>query len=262
MAENGYDSEERLLMWQRMLAEAAARSAGTVDQMDQLLRRTLGQAYERLVVKDGLMRLHPGVSRFTLERLKPQLRAQLDRAILASAELIRLNKAEAVRKTLQRFSGWATSIPPGGAAEHSQRETKKDIKKSLAQLPFAERRVLIDQGHKLTSNINRIVATEGGAVAAEWRSHFAQPGYDYRPDHKARHGKVYLVRGSWAQAKGLVRPGPAGYTDQVTQPAEEPFCRCAYTYLYNLRQLPDDMLTERGREVLADARARAMEAAA
>ena len=61
---------------------------------------------------------------------------------------------------------------------------------------------------------------------------------------------MYLIRGSWAQEKGLVKPGPVGYTDQITAPGEEVFCRCSLVYIYSIRALPDDMLTAAGRAAL------------
>jgi hypothetical protein len=47
-----------------------------------------------------------------------------------------------------------------------------------------------------------------------------------------------------------VKPGPAGYLDEITQPGEEVFCRCYVTYLYNLRSIPDYMLTQKGSKFL------------
>jgi hypothetical protein len=129
------------------------------------------------------------------------------------------------------------------------------VRKSLAQLPFEQRRVLIDQGHKLTSSINDVVARDGGAIAAIWHSHWRQQNYNYRPDHRDRDLRTYLVRGSWAQKGGLVVPGDPGYTDDITQPAEEPFCRCYWQYLYSLRQLPIEMLTKKGQLELQRAKA-------
>jgi hypothetical protein len=133
-------------------------------------------------------------------------------------------------------------------------DTKHDIRKALASLPFEERRVAIDQGHKLISDINNLVALDGEAIAAEWHSKWRQRGYDYREDHKERDLLVYAVRGCWAVEKGLIKPGPAGYTDEITRPAEEPFCGCYYRYIYNLRDLPANMLTEKGKEALQAAR--------
>lgn len=56
---------------------------------------------------------------------------------------------------------------------------------------------MVDQTHKLSANIDNIIATECGAIAAVWYSHWRQPNYDYREPYK-----LFLVRrgddGSWA----------------------------------------------------------------
>jgi hypothetical protein len=107
----------------------------------------------------------------------------------------------------------------------------------------------------LVSAISEIVATDNGAIAAEWRSHYRQAGYDFREDHKERavdgtRTRVYLVRGTWAVERRLVKSGPDGFTDQFTQPAEEVYCQCRWHWLYDLDQLPPDMLTDAGRRAL------------
>jgi hypothetical protein len=215
-----------------------------------MLRDGLAAIYTRLIEKGGISRMNPGVSRFTLEHVKPRLRAELDRRILASADLIKRNRTEAIEKTLHRFQGWATSIPVGGTPAGEKADTKTAIRKSLAQLPFEERRVLIDQSRKLTSALSAVLAEGSGAIAAIWHSKWRRAGYKFRPDHKERDNNIYLIRDSWAHEKGLVKPGEAGYTDQITKPAEEIFCSCDYQYVYSLRGLPDDMITEKGRDEL------------
>lgn len=246
----GFDSVERVDGWVAKLRAAAEAQVRSPEQSERMLRDGLAAIYTRLIDKGGISRLHPGVSRFTLEKVRPQLRAELDRRILASANLIKRNRTEAIEKTLQRFQGWATSIPVGGTPAGEKADTKTAIRKSLAQLPFEERRVLIDQGYKLTSSLSAVLAEGGGAIAAQWSSHWRQAGYNYRPDHKERDGKLYLLRDSWARERGLVKPGEAGYLDDITKPAEEVFCRCFVRWIYNLRGLPDDMITEKGRDEL------------
>lgn len=250
VAAHGYDGEARIRFWMDQIQRAAEADMVPEHVMRSSLNASIGAIYERLVNKGELTKRHPGISRFTLERIKPRLRNELDRRIMASANLIKLNRRAAIEKTLQRFSGWSTSIAPGGSKAVDKNEVKDNVRKSMAALPFEERRVLIDQGHKFTSELNNIVAVDGGALAAVWHSHFRQPGYDYREDHKERDGVVYAVRGNWAMAKGLMKRGPNGYTDEITKPAEEVFCRCWYTYLYSLRGLPPDMLTVAGAKEL------------
>lgn len=248
LLEHGFTDAERVRRWQEALRAAADASFRSVADLDALLGEQLRATYRRLVERDGALRYHGGVDRFTYQLLKPRLKQELDKRIVASVDLIRLNRQEAMARQLKRFAGWASSIPPGGAAEADRRKLKAEIRKPLARLPFEERRVMIDQGHKLVSSINSVIAIDGGAIAARWR-HVHQPGYDARPAHQARDGKVLLVRDSWAHKAGLVAAdGDEGFTDDVEQPAELPFCRCSYSYLYALNRLPAGLLTKRGLE--------------
>lgn len=248
--EHGFDSAERVARWQKALQDAAEASMRSRSDLERMLREALASIYSRLVDKAGVLKHHPGIERFTLERVRPQLRSELDRRIMASADLIRLNREEMIAQTLRRFAGWSTSIPPGGVAAEKRAKTKARIRKSVAGLPFTERRVLIDQGHKLTSAINDILAKDGGALAAVWHSHWRQVGYNYREDHKERDLHVYTLKDNWALARGLMKKGPDGYYEDYVLPGQLPYCRCYASFLYNLRQLPDTMLTRKGREEL------------
>ena len=186
------------------------------------------------------------VSRFDINKIKPKLRAELDKRIVASANLIKLNREEAIEKILRRFSGWATSIPLGGTKSVKKVKEKDDIKKSISKIPFEERRVIIDQTHKLTASIRDIVALDNGAIAAEWNSHWRQANYNYRKDHKERDEKVYVIKGSWADNEGYIK-AKNGYIDDITMPGEEVYCRCYYKYIYTLGKMPESMLTKKAK---------------
>ncbi|MBU8941675.1 hypothetical protein [Klebsiella quasipneumoniae] len=258
---NGYTSRLELEQWQAIIRQAA--ESETDDDYMSMVSDRLRKAYDLQVSKAGALERHKGLSRFTLNYMEPKLRSELDRRILASADLIKLNRTAAINKTVQRFSGWATSIPVqdyvGGGLSASSRSgivaNAQHIQKSAEQVDYEARRVMIDQSHKLIANIDNIIATGNNAIAAEWHSHWRQPGYDYREDHKERDKLVYLIRGNWAQKNGYVKAGPAGYLDEITQPGEEVFCRCYVTYLYNLRSIPEDMLTQKGRKFLESMKA-------
>jgi hypothetical protein len=255
IAEYGYDSQERIDFWLGEIKAAAERDLVSEDVLRQAMTAHLRVLYDRMIERGGVMKRNPGVSRFTIEWLKPKLRNELDRRILTSANLIKLNREQAVAKTLQRFSGWATSIPAGGSRVVEKNETKENIQKSLKSLPFEERRVIIDQGHKLSAAINDIIAKDNGAIAAEWHSNWRQSNYNYREDHRERDQKVYAIRDNWALKSGLMKKGPNGYTDEITEPGEEVYCRCYYRYIYGLRDLPDEMITKAGKDQLAKVRA-------
>lgn len=247
----GFDSAERLAFWQKRLKDAAEETMGSRGRIEEMLREAYRTIYKRLIDREEVLKEHTGVPRFTLNKIKPQLHGELERRILASADLIRLNREQAIAKTLQRFSGWASSVPKGGSKTVDKKEERDNIRKSMSGLPFEERRVLVDQGHKFQAALSETVARDGGALAARWRSNWRQANYDYREDHKERDGVVYVVRGNWALEKGLMKKGPAGYTDEITQPAEEPFCRCRFVWIYNVGDLPPELLTRKGSDALA-----------
>jgi hypothetical protein len=255
-AAHGYDSQQRLEDWAGRLRSAALRERIPEVQVEAALRISMGQIYRRLVDNGGLLRRHSGVGRFTLERVKPKLRAELERRIRSSADLIKLDRAAAIERTIQRFSGWASSIPLGGSRSVERQLVKSDVTKSLASLPFVERRVAIDQGHKFQANLSEILAVDGGALAGEWHSHFRQANYNFREEHKARDGKFYCVRGNWAIERGLMNKG-GGYVDEFSRPGEEVFCRCYFRWVHALSRLPPEMVTEKGRVELARVKAAA-----
>jgi len=242
---HGFDSQDRINQWIRSILQVANLYQDA--DMGDYLKRSLGAKYTQLVTNGGVQKHHK-IPVFTLEKVKPACRAELDRRIMASANLIKLNRQAAIEKTIQRFSGWATSIPIGGTDILDKNAVKMDIKKPLSDLSFIERRVAIDQGHKLASSINEIVATEAGAIAAIWRSHWRQSGYDYRKDHKDIDGKIYYITGNWAIKEGLMKPGGHQSIDDIEKPGFPVFCRCFYEYIYNIKDLPEEMLTEKYRK--------------
>lgn len=246
---HGYDSKARMEKWQRILRQHLIASLPSTDEREKQVERTLTDTYTRLL-KSRLIKLHPGVSRFGIERVQPALRRELDRLVMTSADLIKLRRDEMIAATMRRFSGWASSVPDGGTASPQVRQQAETMAKDFRSLPYEERRVLIDQGHKLSSNVSRVLAEQSGAIAAIWHSHWEEMGYDYRLKHKDRDKRVYLLPGTAYERKGLVKPGSAGYTTAITEPAEEVNCRCWYEYIYNIDDLPPDMLTELGAEMV------------
>lgn len=252
ITEHGFDSRERLDYWIEQIRRAAVTALVPEHVLERSLNETMQSIYRKMIDRGEISQLHPGVGRFTIEKLRPELRAELDRRIMASANLIKLNREQAIDETIRRFSGWATSVPAGGSEVVAKRAVKTDIRKALAQLPYRERVVLTDQGHKFRAGLSDVIAKDGGAVAAIWRHHHAQ--YPRRA-HLERDGDVFLIRDSWAHRNGLVRAAPDRFTDGIEAPGELVMCRCTYQYVYALRDVPAAMLTEKGRDQLAAARA-------
>lgn len=250
ITENGSEDIQRVATWIRLIREAAERSMVSELVLEDTLQRTFRTSYRRMIEQGGALRVHIGIPRFTIERLAPRLRGELDSRLTTARHLIKLNREESMANVERRFAGWASSVPPGGTDTADKVAVKTAIRKSLTSLPFEDRRVLIDQANKFVSNLHQIIATDGGALAAKWHSHYREINYNYRKDHKLRDDVVYVLRGNWALERGLMKLDGHLYTDDITAPGEEVFCRCTYTYIYGLRDLPPGMITELGRSEL------------
>ncbi|WP_455387430.1 hypothetical protein [Petrachloros mirabilis] len=243
-AEHGYTDSTWLNEWMariRAVVDSLIRNDPKAEA-----QKSLSVAYRKSL--RAAPKYHKGIDRFAVENVQPRLRSILQARILASADLIKLNREQAIEVTMRRFAGWASSQPPGGSPIEL-REIKTHIGKRLQQSTFEERRMLIDQGHKLAAAVNQTIAEGNGAIVAQW-NHIHLANYDARPEHLRRDGEYFLIRNSWAHQKGLVKPGKNGYTDEFEQPSQAPYCRCTYTFYYALSKVPDDMLTEKGREML------------
>ena len=238
----GFDDVKRLEYWLGKIKVSANAHLLPERVMQQKMEKALHGAFNRLVTKNGLV--SKDVSKYDVTKLSGKLRQELDRRIVASANLIKDDREQSIRMVLRRFEGWATSIPAGGTKIKPTPKEKAGIKKGMSDIGFKQRRVIIDQTHKLIANINDIVAVDNGAIGATWHSHWRQMNYDYREDHRERDEKIYVIRNSWAVKEGYINP-INGYTDDITSPGEEVFCRCNYVYLYHLRQVKD-LLTPKG----------------
>lgn len=242
MLAHGYDSASRVAFWADQLETAARSQLGSTAEAEKNLREALNSTFRRLVDKPSV------AGRLAVERIKPALRTELDRRVLASTNLINLTREEALLANRRRFLGWATSIPAGGSGGASPEE----IRHSLNELPRVDRKIVQDQSAKLASNISGVVADAGDALAGRWFSNWKVPGYKFRENHKHRDGEVHLRRGSWALVEGLIKKNGMEYTDEIEAPAEWPYCRCRYIWIYNLEDLPKEFLTERGKRYLRE----------
>lgn len=254
--QHGFDSANRVAHWLSILNEASRQALIPEQDLARMLSEHFGRVYERFLSKpSAFARVHPGVSRFTVANLRPRLRQQLDATTAVSADLIKLNREVEVRKTLQRFAGWASSIPVGGT-KVGQADTSENVRRGISGLPYRERLVIVDQGHKFKAALDKIVAVDQGAIALIWH-HVAEgpPAYDSRPDHVARDGELFVLRDNWAMKAGLMKLDGRRYYDQVTAVGQEIGCRCSAIFVYNLRDLPREMITAKGREELERVRA-------
>jgi hypothetical protein len=248
----GFDTEQRLKNLTFKLKIAFIKSTKSELELQGQIREQLGKTFNKLLNQKNLV--HPEVKSFTLQSIKPKLRAELEKRILASADLIKYRKEESTARVLKDFQGWMTSVPKGGTKSPAVKKQGNKLKKLTQTENYYQRRISIDQASKLNSAIKEIVAVDEGAIAGIWHSKGEdEPNYDARQDHLERARKIYIVRDSWADKQGFIKP-IWGYTDEITKPAEEVNCRCSYQYIFSLRKLPEDYLTVKGKNALESAK--------
>lgn len=233
----------RIALWERELARSAEQSLGSPGALVGKVRRNLDGVYGRLVERGGITKNHRGVDKAAVAKLRPVLSSQHARATAEAVDAVFANRDATIERTIKRFREWAESDAENRAV------AKKQIRQFMASLPSRERHIIVDEENRLKGELSDIVADHAGAIAGMWRSKWRMPGYDYRPEHKARDELVYVVRGSWAMQDGLIR-APHGFTDDHEKPGEWRYCKCGYDYVYKLSALPETMLTARGRAYL------------
>ncbi len=265
-AKRGYTSEAdlqervlRLKEWQQRLRAMLEGELPT----DEQIRKELAAVVEPFYQCDEADRssVQPRVTfgaRYTIDRVAPDLRTELDSRIVAivdaGVDRIKVDRLAATEQTLQRFAAWVWSVPRGGAAKIKTREIAKiakKIAKPLAQFEYERRCVSGGIGTKLSASVSLVVAMGEGAIAGIWHDRGEYDhGYDARPEHLKRSGKLFLVRDSWAMQEGLVKKAGHQYTDEIEQVGEFPMCSCFMTWMTSPGALPDDVLTAKGRKWL------------
>lgn len=250
VVQNGF-SWDRLKLWQGRI-EMALQIYRSTTSSERRISKGLLDLFLRKTSPIALSKVHKGVDRITLSMIATRSRSLLDDRIMASADLIRLNRERSIARTLDRFSGWATSIPTTGSSQNVG-ETISHIAKPLRSMSFEERRLFIDQGHKLISNVNHVIALQTDAIAGMWR-HVHQANYDGRPEHEALDGKWFVFKDGWAYREGFITKGD-GFIEEIEEmPAMAPFCRCWMSYSRGLRTVPVSLLTAKGRKAFEEAK--------
>lgn len=210
----------------------------------QTLKAELNHTFRRFA-EGGFKRELPEIKAYRIERIKPKLRAELDRRIANAASLIKINRQNMINDAIQRFVGWSTG-------DISQLITPpRDLTNmDKAGNDYTVRRCRIDQRQKLRANIADIAALDLGAIAFYWRG---SKDDRERKLHTERNDKLYLIRNSWADKQGLLNVrGAEGWNDFTEtkddgMPGIPIYCRCHAEYVFNLDSLPINCLSEKGK---------------
>jgi hypothetical protein len=160
----------------------------------------------------------------------------------------------AFRARLAEFLGMAFS---GNANPGELKSKVTGIKRAFRDLTKWDRFFSTIKNNSFPSAINRTFSFEGNPLAARWSYSPLDEAGEFRNvySHKDLADRIYAIRGNWALERGLMKPGAYGYVEDAPAPGEEFDCMCRFQFIYNLRSLPESMLTPKGESELARAKA-------
>lgn len=136
------------------------------------------------------------------------------------------------------FSGLLAALAIIGVAFFLLKKTNK--KRKLKQYRSSDLDSSLKDAKTLLNTADHLNAIDNNAIAAIWMARKCS-------EHASRNGEVYAIKGSWALKKKMMKVGPGGYLNDTPLPRS---CGCYLTYIYNLRSLPDNMLTANANKIL------------
>lgn len=208
----------------------------------------------------GFQQNNKGLKGWRLCKLKTHFRKALRERITASLLLIKSQNASTMQTLHSRFLGWLTA----------PKDTRGALKNTMKVSQLAHKRdkhfkmILADQTRKMISNFDNIVAEEYKALGFFWKTRrddrvVGKPGgRNPKPskahgDHYARQDKFYFFHNNWAVEKRLIDTKHkdfawADFDDGM--PGQPINCRCYAYNVYELEDVPEEFLTDKGRKYL------------
>jgi len=237
----GYENARHDWAWWILLALRSEKKPSTAKQ-------SLQSSYKKASSYQAARRIAPHISQSQHEQIQYRLADQLAGRIRTTEDIINMHRQAAEIDVQRRFEGWASSNPNPNST--NPRIVVADIVKPVADIKRKSKAVIKDQSHKMLQLINNTIAIDSNAIAGIWHSNFREPDYNYRDEHKEHDIRktVFLLPNNWATKAGLAKK-----TKDV-QPGELPYCACSYGhYLYKLKDIPERLLTELGKQAVKDA---------
>lgn len=181
----------------------------------------------------------------TYGEIRARATSALERVVSAARADSDVFRSREIREALDVFENWANSVPSGGSKEKVYRLNAADVRGAIKSVASWDKRFFISHRRDFTSELDYLFKAQRGAIAARWE------WYRYPEDdpHEDLNGKIFLVRGSWAHERGLIKTEGMEFLDERALPGVAN-CTCSCCYLNALRALPLAMLTEEGVRLL------------
>lgn len=265
------DKEQNLSNASKTLIEKLQRELNTslkaflyknFNQKQAKFLRSLRKAYIAYGKRDFLKN-NKNLKGWRLNELKPQMRKQLRERINFSLNLIKTQDAQRMSILQSRFLDWLSSKDSEAVKKPSLKESLK-AEKLIRKNDKHYNMILKDQTRKMISNFDNTVAEHYKALGFFWKTRrdnrvVGKPGgknpkgSEIHGDHYSREDKFYFFKDNWAVAKGLINKAHkdfrwAEFEDGL--PGQPINCRCYAYNIYELEDIPKELLSKKGEEYL------------
>lgn len=150
----------------------------------------------------------------------------------------RVNEIDA---RIKKFIDWANS----DAA--TKKKSVADIRSVLKSINKWHKGFYTNRAFRFIDDVDIIANIENGAISARWSY---SPPYTEECGHEPLNDQHFLIRDCWAIEQGLINTTNAKFFDEA--PKQKGGCRCCFIFKFRIDQMPDSMLTKKGKESLLE----------
>lgn len=208
---------------------------------------------------------HKGITKTSLNDLKPKFRKEIEDRVKISFNLMKNQEEELKQKIASRFINWVTIDSKDVRGNTTSKQSLLNFLDFAKENGIAEdhaKFILKDQTRKMIASLDDLVAKENNAIGGIWHNRgdrrvVGNPQGIYphsetkaHGNHWDREGKFYVFKDSWAYQKGYVK-GELYDNLEDGGVGVAIGCRCRLEFIYDLRDVPYENLTQRGRELIS-----------
>lgn len=208
---------------------------------------------------------HKGITKTSLNDLKPKFREELDNRVKISFNLMKNQEEELKQKIASRFINWVSIDSKEVRGNTTSKQSLLNFLDFAKENGIAEdhaKFILQDQTRKMIASLDDLVAKENNAIGGIWHNRqdrrvVGNPSGIYphaeskaHGNHWEREGKFYIFKDSWAYQKGYVK-GELYDNLEDGGVGVAIGCRCRLEFIYDLRDVPYENLTKKGRELIS-----------
>lgn len=236
------------------------------QRKDLLVTNYLKKAYSDFYTKEGFKKTNEGISKLKLSDLRGDFKKELEKKITASFSLIKNKDNETKQKMASRFLNWLTIDSEDVRGKTTSKQSLLNFLDFAKENDIAENHakfILEDQTRKMIANFDSMIAEANGAIGGFWRNRgdkrvvgnpngLYPQGTPSHNDHWERQGVFYIYKNGWAYKNGYVK-GELYENLEDGGVAVAIGCRCRMENVYDLRDVPQEYLTKKGKEAIANA---------